>query len=272
MIIVDAHVHLHPHVPVSSALDAALHNFYAHANRLAADTDLQFVIALTESAGVDRFGELAICVASGIQEHGSWRIGSTNETNSLLARGPNGEGPIVILAGRQIVTRERVEIIALASRRGHPDGESVYQYLAQIAKDGGLPVIPWGFGKWLGKRGVLVEHLISTADSASFFLGDNGGRLALMQTPRLLEMGQRRGLKILPGTDPLPFPGEHKRIGSYGFWLEGKLSLQTPGDDLKVRLGHPDTFILPYGKLMSPMKFLVNQIRMQIRKKGQALQ
>ncbi len=44
-----------------------------------------------------------------------------------------------------------------------------------------------------------------------------GEELLLLPNPTQFNLAEANGMKILPGSDPLPFPQEAKRPMSYGF-------------------------------------------------------
>ena len=97
-------------------------------------------------------------------------------------------------------------------------------------------------------------------------LGDNGGRPGVLPAPAQWRLARRRGIKILPGTDPLPFASEGARAGGVGFVLEGPLDRERPAQDLKRLIreeaGQPRT----YGRPEAFARFCRNQIRMKLRR------
>lgn len=52
------------------------------------------------------------------------------------------------MAGRQIVTAEKLEVLALGTDLDIDDGRPIREVLSLVTENGGLPVIPWGAGKW----------------------------------------------------------------------------------------------------------------------------
>ena len=98
-------------------------------------------------------------------------------------------------------------------------------------------------------------------------MGDNGNRLRFSPTPPLFHLAARRGIRDLPGSDPLPFPGEAKRVGRYGFVVRGEISRTTPARDLKMMLESP-LALDRFGHLESLGRFLRSQSAMQWRKRA----
>jgi hypothetical protein len=166
------------------------------------------------------------------------------------------------------VTAEDLEILALCTDANFPEGLPLDATLDLVQRAGGMPAIPWGAGKWLGKRGAIVRHSLESQASGKLFLGDNSGRPVFWGTPRHFELAQQRGIRVLPGTDPLPFASEYWRPGSFGFALSETLTPEHPAGDLKRLLVDPSTVLSPYGSLENPYRFVRNQIRMQLRKRG----
>jgi hypothetical protein len=133
-------------------------------------------------------------------------------------------------------------------------------------------VLPWGFGKWWGERGRLVDAYLASARPGKIFLGDNGGRPIGLPAPRQFARAARRGMLVLPGSDPLPRAGEIARIGRYGFVLRLELDLDRPALALKAHLNRLQRQPAIFGRLQSPARFLASQVSLRLRKRpaGQA--
>jgi hypothetical protein len=236
--LVDAHVHLHR--PAHALDDLAL----AAANFAVADENAALaVVLLAERAGYDAFSQLAV---------------------QLPEAGPDAvwyeDGPLrlLIVAGRQIVTREGLEILGLATRNPIPDGLSAHGVLARLRSSDALAVLPWGVGKWLGKRGRIVDELIAEAPLGQLFLGDNGGRPTWWSVPQF--SGR---LPVLAGSDPLPLAGSTAAIGSFGSRVTGSLDESRPVASLKQILRNPSTKISTYGRLTPSLRFFSDQARLR---------
>ncbi len=134
-----------------------------------------------------------------------------------------------------------------------------------VNASGCIPVIPWGFGKWTGKRGRIIKGLLEKEQS--FFLGDNSGRSELLPYPSHFTHALERGVKILPGSDPLPFISEVNRPGCFGFSIEGSLSPDTPAEDLKRMLYMSCPPFRSYGSLETGCRFVKHQVGMQVLKR-----
>ena len=166
------------------------------------------------------------------------------------------------------MTVEGLEVLALgASRRDRLDGRPFREVIGMLTDQGGLPVVPWGFGKWTGRRGALLKEFISGPIRNPFFLGDNSGRPGLIPSPALFRMGAEKGISTLPGSDPLPFPSENSRPGGFGFSLTGSLDPERPSREIKELLLDPAVKVKPYGRLETTARFLRNQCKMQLKKR-----
>lgn len=142
---------------------------------------------------------------------------------------------MTLIAGRQIQTQEGIELLALASAEHFEDGQPVRTVLAAL-QDRQIPaVLPWGVGKWLGKRGALVRELIS-ADAPGLMLGDNAGRPWVWPRPAIFAKARRDDVPILPGSDPLPLPGAEAGIGSFGCLIDAPLDEACPAQALRAHL------------------------------------
>jgi hypothetical protein len=175
---------------------------------------------------------------------------------------------LLVVAGRQVVTDRGVEVLGLLCGERIPDGRNLESTIAMIRETGAVPVLPWGFGKWMFGRGTLVARLLRSSAHPPF-VGDNGGRAALGGRPRLLREAQERGIVNLPGSDPLPLAGHETRAGSCGFLADCSLDA-APVASLRAWLralrGQPPVF----GRPRRLDRFLGDQLRMQVvkRKRG----
>jgi len=72
------------------------------------------------------------------------------------------EPTLAIVAGRQLVTREGLELLALATGQELASGRSLTDSVRATLDVGGIPVLPWGFGKWWFQRGNTVRDFLQT--------------------------------------------------------------------------------------------------------------
>ena len=226
-------MHVHDCFAWSPFIHAAVRNFARARRRLELPDSSPGCLVLVEPSGGRRFVSLwndpgAVCVAG-------WRVERGADGRSLLFD-CGGGATLLIVAGRQIVTAENLEVLAVACSREIRDSLPIRAALGAVADCGARAVVPWGFGKWLGRRGRIVRELID-ALPVPFSLGDNGGRAGSLPRPPLFRLAERRGVPVLTGSDPLPLPREERRAGSYGFVLHEWRMTSRPAESLAERIG-----------------------------------
>jgi len=219
------------------------------------------------TGNVDGFRRLRDTLNGSAYDWGNedWQMRTTAERISVCFTSPN-RSPLVAIAGCQIVSREHLEVLALGTRQQFEDSQPARTLLQKVARAGAIPVLPWGVGKWLGRRGQLVEELIEDPDLPPFFLGDSAHRPTFWPQPSQFRRAEEQGVRNLSGSDPLPFPGEVQRAGSFGVVLDGSLNLERPAQDLKQKLLDPSTTFRQFGEGEAPARFVRNQLKMQFRK------
>lgn len=196
----DTHVHVYPFYDLAAQFDAAMQNLPRADVRL---------LCLTERQGQHEFQALR----SGDRKAEGWTVEATDEAEALRARGAKGE--LFILAGRQIVTAEKLEVLALGRDLAIPDGLPLADTLARVRDGDAIPVLPWGLGKWWGRRGTCVQNCLDTAPPGDLVFADTSLRPAVFPEPALLRSARSRGFSILHGTDPLPRSHEETLTGRW---------------------------------------------------------
>ncbi len=292
-LLVDAHVHVHPVFELSVVLNGARDNFEGAAAELELDPGESWlgVLLLTEAAGADRFETLAEhCDREGSARVGGWclrRVGPLTLRAEPSAAsmapahvGKSGAAParaLLLVSGYQIATRDGLEVLALGTRTRTADGLPLDASIEAAGVAGALPVIPWGFGKWSGRRGAIVEKLLSGRDAGTIWLGDNGGRSKLLRSPPLFGRAAELGMPVLRGSDPLPFKSHERRAGSYGFHLrDAPLDVPHPTSD--ARTDDPIMRLFEqlraraqprgFGRRAGVLAFARDQVAMQLRKRS----
>lgn len=264
---IDGHVHIHTCYPLDKFLDSAMANFQNASMALGQTGDSGAIMLLTESAGDDWFAALRDSGADLHQSNGQWRFTPTDETQSITAENRQGHR-IVLIAGRQIVTAENLEILWIGTAQRVSDGLPIRQLIDQIAASEGIAVLPWGPGKWHGRRGKIVKEIITTYNGQDLFLGDNGNRPFFWPTPTNFRYALDKGIRILPGSDPLPLTTEAGRAGTFGFYTDENVSIHKPCADLLTIIRNQGKYLRNYGRLESSGRFFRNQFCMQLIKKG----
>ncbi len=269
----DAHVHIYPHFNLDVFLDAADENFQRAAAGAGLGTEevIDAVLLLAEAGDINVFDQMSRQAIDGRRD-GSWRFLPARESRSLVAR--NGEGRrLYVVAGRQVISAEDIELLALGCETKFEDRQVSLRELARrVAEHGGAPVLPWGVGKWTGRRGRVVQQFLDTPPDCFHAFGDNGNRPFFGPMPPLLARAQREKRPILSGSDPLPLADHGRRAGSFGGWTRrsegggGRLDPDRPSEDLTAIFRDGAT-LRSFGRGAGLIRFFRDQLRMQARKR-----
>lgn len=154
----------------------------------------------------------------------------------LMVSRDGGEELLIVVAGRQIATRERLEVLALTTDAEIPDGLPIDEVITRIQAIGGVPVVTWAAGKWLFGRGRIVRRVLRAAPKGSILVGDSSLRPAGWREPALMRLARTRGLRVVAGTDPLPVAGEETVIGTYGIVGESDFNWRDPIGSIRSML------------------------------------
>jgi hypothetical protein len=193
-----------------------------------------------------------------------WSVRTTRDDAGIVLSSPNND-EIIVLAGSQIATSERLEVLALATTRRYPDRRSLQETLDALGADGVKAVIPWGFGKWWLGRGRLLEDLIARSEPRAFLLGDSGGRPMAAPRPKLFNVAERSGFPILPGTDSFPYPSQQGKAGSFGFVIESWHADDSPAAEFRAQLARLRQSPPSFGSRVNLAEFAWLQVAMNVR-------
>jgi len=265
---IDGHVHLYECFSESAFFNTAADNFETEAAISGRGADVVGVMTMTETSrsrwfrGVRQRALRAGKVAVG---EGWNLIPLPEDGNALLVSKPD-RIPLIVVAGRQIITCEGLEVLAIGVDHEFSDGDDLPTVIESITSCGAIPVIPWAVGKWLGERGRIVTDYLRVCDSRLVLLGDNGGRLALAPRPAQFGLAETLGVKILPGSDPLPLTHEVARVGSFGARIHRALSRTTPAHHLRNLLPDRNCPFEPYGALQKLWPFVCRQTALRLKR------
>ncbi len=273
MIIIDSHVHIYDCFNLDLFFDAAFQNFQNQLEKASTVPDTaNFILLLAEGASTKWFHRTLAQIKQSVAKENNleyWRIYPTPEEHSLIAEHSEfPERKIVIVAGHQLVTQENIEVLALFCVADIDNGLNIGDTLKMIREYDAVPVIPWGAGKWLGKRGELVKEIVKTNSDQLLFLGDNGGRPKIWGEPNLFSLAEEKGIGILPGSDPLPLKDDLRRVGSFGCIIDGcSVDMDFPAQQLKKNMVSGLSELQCYGELQDNIGFLMNQVRLRFAAK-----
>ncbi|MDD5705796.1 MAG: hypothetical protein PHR35_07705, partial [Kiritimatiellae bacterium] len=175
-----------------------------------------------------------------------WRCACfRDEAHCAVVR--HGKREVYVFAALQVAARERLEALGLIGDADIPDGRPLAETLARLRGAGLLPALAWGLGKWLGPRGGIVRATLSVAAPGELLIGDSAMRPSCWGTPLPMAAAQRRGLRVLYGSDSLPRYDEERVAGQYATLIAGELNPNTPSASLRRLLLDPRVDVRPVG-------------------------
>ena len=216
---VDTHVHLYPGVSLLRMLGCAR----AHLPDPAAPLTLM----LTERSRENAFESLVR--GEGTEE--GLKVTPLGDGLSLRLDAASLP-PVYLVAGRQIATAERMEVLALGTRKTYEDGRSLPDSVAAVQASNALAVIPWALGKWWLGRGRYLRRFLEESRTPSFALADSAMRPMGSPPSPLFSLARRKGIPVLAGTDPLPQPNGESVTAMFGLQLEDTPSESSLTQDL----------------------------------------
>jgi hypothetical protein len=263
--VVDAHVHIHACYPPDAFFDRA----YANLTRYGARGEPAECFLLMTECAPDHYFSALLSQARGDATHGlplsRWAVKPTAEPVCVAVEDAGRR--LFVVGGRQVACREGLEVLILGTERQFEDGRPIRDVLQEAAALGVPHVIPWGPGKWFFSRGKLVSALMAEFSKPLLFLGDEGGRPGFWPYPSHFAEGVTRGVRDLPGTDPLPFAHDLEKVGRVGFRLPLELDPERPAASLFRALASPQAAMDRFARLEPPLRFVRNQVAMQLRKR-----
>ena len=264
LLAIDSHVHFHDMTDPAGLFDACLKAFRDALPHMLKARAFSGMLVLTEPQSRQSFASLLalipqVCSAVALA---SWTLERTGEDISLRAVHRSGE-TIFLLAGQQIVTAENLEVLSLLALPFIPDGLDLRETVRQVRLAGGLPVLPWGVGKWLGRRGKIISEFLQEPLEQPVFLGDNGGRPALWASVPQFRLAADRGVPVLRGSDPLRCSFTRRQAGSFGNLLEAPVDPQRPADSLRRALTTIDGLPAAFGRPERLLHFCKDQLALR---------
>jgi hypothetical protein len=270
MIYIDTHVHFHACFHPISFFNRVERNIRNIQNPPDEPSELSCCLFLTEAGNTNYFEKIQksglTFAVNDANPDDRWKVHGTSEPLSMLVTNRFGFS-IYLIAGQQLQTSEGLEVLAIAPKYRLAEGKPIEKLIRDVVEANGLAIVPWGFGKWMGKRGKVLHALLERFTSEYFFWGDNGGRPKFLPEPSLFRLARQKLFRILPGSDPLPFPDEIRRVASFGLSLDGKIDRSEPAGQLKQMLNNPGYEFNTFGQLETFGNFVKHQILMQIVKR-----
>ena len=266
-ILVDTHVHIYDCYNIKRFFNEAFSNFSYYNKKLKLAEKLVGVLFLTESNSFQYFDKLrdnSNNIIQDLEKEGFFKKES-DESYSLVFE-TAGSNFIILIAGQQIITDERLEVLSLGTQQKIEYSLSLKETVNRINSIGAIPILPWGVGKWLGRRNEVLNAFIKKDNETKFFLGDNSGRLAILKVPTQFKVSNENKKLALRGSDPLPIKSQEKKAGSFGFYFVSDLDISNPFRDVKKMIYNLESEPDNYGKLENIFDFFKNQIMLRLAK------
>ena len=208
-----------------------------------------------------------VCFFAGVAKTGvavaGWSISEIPKQPAILLS--NADQRIIFIAGNQVITKQGLEVLALFNDRLYQDGQDTQTVIDKINENNGLPVLPWGVGKWLGKRGNIITDLLNANSPERLAIADISARPALWPLPEQFKLSYKSGFSCLFGTDPLPIKYDQSRIASAGMVMDLSSDPTLALSELKSSLlkqSENNTF----GNRVSTFQFVKDQLMLRLNK------
>jgi len=260
---VDGHVHLYPNYDLVQALEHGRQNLIAHCTGVAGEEIIP-VWLLTERSDCSFFDSISESPAK-YKKNGFEFVPHKDHHTLLVVK--ESEPWLYIFAGRQLLAREGLEILSLVSRLNVPDrAMSIREIKQAIADSGGIPTLNWAPGKWFFKRGAVIAQLIEEYDADSVLIGETTLRHTLWPEPKLIQQARRKGFSVIAGSDPLPFVGEEKNVGTFGFKIDGDFDSAQPAQSFRKMIKANRDSVQLIGRRNDIITFAARQYKIMAEK------
>ena len=271
-LMIDGHVHIYDCYDLEKFFNTAVKNLnYFYHSLYSNGSPFSNILLLTEGKTIDFFSQFKKWAASPPGKNGAfpgnsrYRFLETKEDISvILAKG--NEPQCYILRGRQIVTEENLEVLAVASSQTIEDGLPAETVIERIIENHEIAVLAWGVGKWFLKRGKIIRGLIEKYRSLYLLMGDNSARPGFWPAPALFKQAGKLDIPLINGSDPLPFKDDVTKVGSYGFSVEDDFNPHEPARSLRDILISTGTKIDLFGQRDSAVSFFKRQSKIYLKK------
>lgn len=264
-ILLDAHVHFYPCYDSQAFFKAAFRNTKALLSSANLPTTAPRVLCFTEAAGNDYFAKWLNMAQAG-ETLGKFNLSVIAGSVPMIAVSSSNEsGDLWLLPGRQINTDNGLEVSAYGLQQALPDGGTLNQLVERVQAAGVVMALPWGVGKWFGGRGEEIQQTLGCY-SKSVGVSDNANRPLFWPMPKLLAPAAQQQT-LLAGSDPLPVSTSVVDVGRYGVIIKNSGTVQSVDQILDLLAPTSTSKRQLVGRRESSISFVVNQVRMQIRKR-----
>ncbi|MEN8154179.1 MAG: hypothetical protein ABFR75_09150 [Acidobacteriota bacterium] len=263
-ILIDGHVHLYDNFDIDTFVDSITKNFKKYTDvenhEFSAAVKMIFLTEARENEYFSRIENNSLPF-----RNKDIHAEKTGEKGSILLK-QNGSSLFYIIKGRQIITKENIEILSIGPGSKIKDGLPAAEVIEILRERDELAILAWGVGKWFSKRGKIVKGLMKTHKFPNLLIGDNSARPSIWLKPLIYKEGEKLGIPVISGSDPLPLPGEEKKGGSYFFTINGKFDSEKPFLSIKKILKLEIKELKLSGKRDSLFSFLKRQSKILLKK------
>jgi len=249
-LLIDTHVHMHQEYNLDNALDSAWTNFSKQSRGSSFENCLG--VLFIYSLRAEEF------INSEYLESRQSKAWVFKQIDKITIEARSLQKKILIKTGYQVVSNEGIEVLIQTNNADEFFGEDTESIIEKALDDKLLVILPWGVGKWLGRRGKIINRIIGKYGSR-IFLGDNSARPWFWRNVAQFKLAKKYKARILPGTDPLSISGEEKIIGACGVRCE--VNKLNDYDIIEILTSHQ---ITSYGQFESAYRFFYNQFKLRI--------
>ena len=209
--IADGHIHIYPSFDLNKLI------LKAHQGLKSISHADSYVLFTVEPSGQLEFNNIVKRVSADIS------ISPTDDKSVLKLNTPFGND-LYLIAGRQVVSKEKLEFLILFYNRDVPNGLTIEELVEASKNTGSILVLNWAPGKWMFERAQLVKDILERYTPEDLIICDTA--LRFVPEPALMKKARSKGFKIIAGTDPFPLGNEEERVGDYGFFADGNNSFR----------------------------------------------
>ncbi|MCU0645012.1 MAG: hypothetical protein MUC94_12220 [bacterium] len=259
---IDGHVHLYPVYDLKNAVESGVRNLTDQSKKI--NSKVTPVWLLVERSDANFFNQ--IYQSPNQYENDGVKFKKGNDGLTIVVE-KNKKPILYMFAGRQLVTKEGLEVLSLVSNLNIPDRQkSIDEVIQAVIDSGGIPTLNWAPGKWFFGRGKVIAQQIQKKSINEIFIGETTLRNTLWPEPKLIKQARKKGFPVIAGSDPLPFKGEEKGIGSFGFTIEGEFDPEQPAQSLQNLMKSNGKDVQIIGKRNDVFTFARRQYKIMMEK------
>ena len=260
---IDGHVHFYEVYVLENAIESGVRNLKDSSKKTSSDViPVWLLVERSDASFFDR-----IYKSPKDFENNGLKFKTGNDNLTIVVE-QDGKPILFIFAGRQLVTKEGLEVLSLISNLNIPDRQhSIDEVIQAVVDSGGIPTLNWAPGKWFFNRGKVIARQIQEKSIDKIFIGETTLRNTLWPEPKLVKQARKKGFPVIAGSDPLPFKGEENGIGSFGFLIKGEFDPKKPAQSLRDLMNSKRNNVQIIGKRNNIFTFARRQYKIMMEKR-----